>query len=266
MDTSLDGYCRALGRIRANRHEQPHPDDPDLLAEAAAPGWHRLPPEPPGLLERATFRLGRNEAAYLLERLTGAVPGSLLAWLLAQPRQRRRWAASAWEERLPGLPTDLALTIDHGRRLSLVMYGAAIVYNLLLAEAAKAEPLVDKNRGRLEAWADEMSYSGACVGWDRSGFWRLVRGRNPRIVGPTVGFVDRWVELVSRGPAGVADDGTARRLVADREVQLKGPRARLVNPRALDQWRGESGLRRMDFRWDIGTRIVTDIHDGLEGG
>ena len=146
------------------------------------------------------------------------------------------------------------------------MYGAAVLYNLLLAESAKAGPLVDDYRGRLEAWADDLTSSGACVGWDRPGLWRLVRGRNPRIVGPTVGFVDRWAELVSRRPSGIADDGTARRLVADREVQLKGPRARLVNPRALDQWRGESGLRRMDFRWGIGTRIVTDIHDGLQGG
>src|SRR6266511_2586686 len=115
MDTSIDGYCRALGRISASRHEQPHPDDPDLLTEAVAPGWHRLPPEPPGLLERATFRLSPSEAAYLLDRLTGAVPGSLLAWLLARPRQRTRWAASVWEERLPGLPADLAQAIDHGR-------------------------------------------------------------------------------------------------------------------------------------------------------
>lgn len=266
LDTSIDGYCRALGRIRVSRHEQPHPDDPDLLTEPATPGWHRLPPEPPGLLERATFRLTPNEAAYLLDRLTGAVPGSLLAWLLARPRQRRQWAASVWEERLPGLPVDLTQAIDQGRRLSQVMYGAAVLYNLLLAEAAKATQLGGHYRGLLEAWADELRGSGACVGWDRPGLWRLVRGRNPRISPPTNGFVERWAKLAAGRAAGIADDATARRLVADRELQLKGPRARLANPRALDQWRGESGLRRMDFRWAIGTRIVTDIHDGLDGG
>jgi len=266
MDTSIDCYCRALGRIRASRHEHPHPDDPDLLTEPATAGWHRLPQEPYGLLERATFRLTPNEAAYLLERLTGAVPGSLLAWLLARPRQQGRWAARVWEERLPGLPADLTQAIDHGRRLSQVMYGAAVLYNLQLAEAAKATQLADDYRGLLEAWADELSSGGACVGWDRPGLWRLVHGRNPRISLPTSSFVERWAELASRHAGGIADHGTARQLIGDRERQLKGPRARLANPRALDQWRGASGLRRMDFRWGIGTRIVTDIHDGLDGG
>lgn len=152
----------------------PHPRQPARAAAPRRPGpAHRtrgswLAPAPAGAVraaERATFRLTPNEAAYLLERLTGAVPGSLLGWLLGRPRQRRRWAARVWQERLPGLPADLAQAIDHGRRLSQVMYGAAVLYNLLLAEAATATQRADDYRGLLEAWADELSSSGACVGW-----------------------------------------------------------------------------------------------------
>jgi hypothetical protein len=52
-----------------------------------------------------------------------------------------------------------------------------------------------------------------------------------------------------------------------RERALKGSRARLGNPRALELWNGGSGLDQMNYRWAVTTRIINDIHAGLaEGG
>ncbi len=56
-----------------------------------------------------------------------------------------------------------------------------------------------------------------------------------------------------------ADDPSLRALIRHREQQLKGGRARLVNPRALELWGGESGTGRLVYRWPTAYRLVSDI-------
>ncbi len=72
------------------------------------------------------------------------------------------------------------------------------------------------------------------------------------------------------GPT-VADHGTrlmdrkdARRLIVEREKQLKGPLSRFLNRRALEQWRGDSGLRPMSFRWSTARTFLNDLAEGLK--
>jgi hypothetical protein len=59
----------------------------------------------------------------------------------------------------------------------------------------------------------------------------------------------------------VADDQALRALVRQREIRLKGGRARLVNAAALDAWRGRSGLVRLDYRWPVRLPHHTDGQD-----
>jgi hypothetical protein len=73
--------------------------------------------------------------------------------------------------------------------------------------------------------------------------------------------VDRWHELVVSG-SGIVDDGGARELIAHRERSLKGPRARLVNPSALNAWSGASALAQLQYNWPIARRILDDIQAG----
>ena len=53
-------------------------------------------------------------------------------------------------------------------------------------------------------------------------------------------------------------------LITAREQRLKGPLARLHNPRALERWSGESGVGRLTYRWGNAQRILVDILNGLE--
>ena len=53
-------------------------------------------------------------------------------------------------------------------------------------------------------------------------------------------------------------------LVEQRELQLKGGRARLANQGRLLDWSGSVGVGRMDFRWFRVRQLLIDLHRGLE--
>ena len=55
-------------------------------------------------------------------------------------------------------------------------------------------------------------------------------------------------------------------MIETREAQLKGPRARIGNPRALKMWRGRSGDQQLDYRWSNASVVVDDIVTGLAEG
>ena len=77
--------------------------------------------------------------------------------------------------------------------------------------------------------------------------------------------MNHWLELTAwESPEKACDDKTARALLKMREQRLKGPRARLDNPRALELWGGDSGTGRLVYRWPTGRRLIGDILEGLE--
>ena len=60
-------------------------------------------------------------------------------------------------------------------QLTGLMHGAALLYNLLLAEQKKGGVFVPVYRERLQLWCDSLKARGAEVlAWDRAAFWRLV--------------------------------------------------------------------------------------------
>ena len=70
--------------------------------------------------------------------------------------------------------------------------------------------------------------------------------------------------LAAIGPDRIADDIELHDLVYKREYQLKGNRARFVNRTRLLEWRGGSGVGRMDFRWFRVRQLLTDLHRGFQ--
>ena len=135
---SLDEYHRGIDRIyvlRGRRRE--HEGDDDAVPPASVT-WHSHLPEPPedfpyGL----SFALTREEAEFLRDAIVTSCPATLLAWLAREGRAGR--ANLPWEHpdfaRFPG--RDRAL-LQQARLFSLVMLGAAIVYNLALAKLDRA--------------------------------------------------------------------------------------------------------------------------------
>ena len=139
--------------------------------------------------------------------------------------------------------------LEDARLFSLVMHGAALLYNLLLAEAYVAGGFdaagdqTDYYRDALSDWVDEMQASaGELERWDLDDWWAGVFEYNPRINRLTQAFVTEWVSRSRGGDlAGLADDRGAREMVANREYLQKKSQSRLRNQRLLQSWQGSSG-------------------------
>ncbi|MBI4581859.1 MAG: hypothetical protein HY718_19335 [Planctomycetes bacterium] len=250
-------------------------DDGELVERTAIPGWHTgLPKEPPGLLECTTLSLTAEEAEYLRERITVEAPGSLLAFCVDGGRRISR-IDYPWLHPDPDkLPTQLRTDLGHAHRFSVAAYGAALLYNLMLAEkAAEAsipigESLVDRRRHEIQVWASRDPAPRALLrGWRMSELWSTVLGKGHEISHGTRQFVEDLVAIMQVDPGGLADHTGARRTIERRELALKGGLARLTHRRALERFfngsTGSAGLYEQTYRWPNVKRILADIHAGL---
>ncbi len=264
--TSVEGYFRRARGAAALRRVEPEADDPGVLADARRSGTDPdLPPAPEDLLQQITFALTAAEADYLRDRLLASTRGSMFAWLLAHNEDAT--ADAIWRHPAAGsFPAQLARAVEHGRRLHTVTHGAALLYNLLLAERLENAELVDRYREALQDWVVEVDAERALDAWDRHDLWVFLFERNPRLRTATRAFVDSWIDGITRNPDGVAYDSALRELIRAREWQLKGNRSRLQNRAALDNWNGSSGLARLDYRWRVSQRLLQDIYAGLGEG
>ena len=231
--------------------------------------WHpHLPAPPSGFLRgKITATLRRQDAEYLRDRIQARHPESLLAVLAGRAQQADVEPDRPWElAHLAELSPVLRDQLHDAKFFAVCMHGAALLYNLMLSELQRHEQRIETYLRELEEWAaDAAALEAGLADWELHGVWQVMRekGRRPRL--PLQDFVQRWVNnLKRRGPESVvSDNSTARTLVRDREIRLKGNRSRLTSARHLELWGGRSGTGRIAYRWDVTRRILQDIFDGL---
>ena len=215
-----------------------------------------------------------DEAQWFRERILVTCPGSYLAHLFADgldddPTE----AALPWTHpALVQASDDIKSVVEHARLFSLTINGAALVYNLIVAErydqlAAGDESYVESYRDALAEWAEELELNReALSGWDLNDFWATVlRGRERNPVGPaTKLFVDDWIARVRAQDAhDVASSSEIRTMITERERKNKGESSRLNNDRLIKNWRGASGAGRLNYRWGNVQRTLVDVREGL---
>jgi hypothetical protein len=242
-------------------------DDGELFEQTKVRGWHAgLPTEPQGFLDATTLSLTSGEADYLRERVTLAAPDSLLALSINGSRAITKIDYPWLHPDLAAFPKQLQSELEHAHRFSIASFGAALLYNLLLAEKAIdaglpiAQDLVDQLRAQIEETAVERAL---LKGWRMTDLWNAVAGKGHGISYPTRQFVEAIVAILERKPDSYADDADAQRLIERRELALKGGLARLTHRRALEKFSGSVGLYRQTYRWANVQRIVADIRTGL---
>lgn len=241
------------------------------LADRHLGDWHGALPDPPdGFPEQVPsgFELSHEEAAWLAERVVVSVPGTALSHLIERRERIPDELAFPWEV----IPESRFEALAHARRFSTVMHGAALLYNLLVAERYERHPnltrLDDRTeyyRVALEGWHESAiaPITNDLAAWDVDCMWQLVSQVNPRVPPSTRLFVDAWVRSTKRGQAAsAADNRTLRQLVHQREAR-KGKQSRLANDKMLATWSGASGAGQLDFRWPTVRRLVNDIVKGL---
>lgn len=240
--------------------------------------WHdgafhaTLPPPPDGFpVEVPTgFAMPSAEAGWLRDRMLVGAPGTLLEYALHHRPDRN--SGTPWEDStLMSAEGEPKKVLDDARRFSLLMNSAALLYNLLLAEAyegadfVQVEQPVDTYRKHLQQWADQPNLTYDIKTWDRGAFWGRVLTQNPAVNTRSRRFIDQWLDLLAEADlAGLADNETLRAFIHGREQQHKRSQARLTNTRLLQAWRGSAASRPLVYRWPQLRPVLHDIHDGLE--
>lgn len=239
----------------------------DVRTDEPIPGnWHpHIPPAPSDFPRTADFALRHHEADYLLDRLRTHAGGSLLAYL-ADARSPDEDALFPWNHSLVSrAPAALREIVEHARCFSETMRGAALLYNLLLAEALAHREWIDLYRSEFGEWSNDIGERDADLrAWDQRRFWEICRRQNSRIPTAAQIFSSDWIALcLGKDPAQLADDPHAREFIVTREQRLKGERSRLTNRSYLEQWNGASGARPLIYRWGMTQTIVREIHEAL---
>lgn len=261
---SINDYFGSLDRIYAVRKQT------DVHGDDAAGGsdvltWHPHLPDPPENFPwELSFSLTREEAEFLRDTIVTAAGESLLGWLAREKRLAH--IDRPWEHPdLARFPESTRALLQHAHLFSDVMRGAAILYNLMLAEIDDRKDLVDEHRGGISGWADALDERKFSE-WSLPDLWEAVRNSRHTIKPRACRFVEKWVQYAGENPHGVIDNKEARDLVQKREQALKKNRSRFANARAREQWSGYAGIRPMTFRWPIAQTFLEDLVRGLKRG
>ncbi len=260
---SLDRYYRAVAATPEAEHDEP--------VDQRAYNWHTGIPDPPDdFPQKASFRLTRDEAAYLRERIMARVPNSLLAFLVDKGHSGDQVDFPWKHARLGQFPAPIREQLVHARNFSESVHGAALLYNLMLAQSAKLRALVTEYQDRLSQWASTLEgRRQQLTQWDRKRFWDIVRkDAQVPVKYSTQSFIEHWLDLALNDGAArdIASNTKARDLIHNRERALKHGLARLDNRRALELWNGAAGTGQLDFRWKQTGIITEDILKALKGG
>ena len=144
-----------------------------------------------------------------------------------------------------------------------------LLYNLLVAERRREvldsdeAKTIDEYRASLAEWAAKEA--NEVRPFQPDALWDLVIRRGGRLPYPQRLFIESWSRRIAElDPDRVADDDRLRTLVAERELRLKGARARLANRNRLVDWSPGAGVGRMDFRWFRVRQFMIDLHRGLK--
>jgi hypothetical protein len=272
FEGSQEQYCSAIDSIsdlRKSRHRltetaRRRGEGVEATTGSSAATWHsKLPAPPPDFPESASIGLTRDEAHFIQDQIVTSQPKSLLARLimLPLPDVDYPWHHPA----LGGFTDEHKSFLHHADMLSQAMYGAAILYNLMLAEVRSGSSLAQARHDDAQEWLGSLDWT-SLGDWSFDWVWPLAF-KHQQIVSPnTLDFCKRWVALLMECRQSIMKDKRARDLIRVREMRLKGGRSRFTNPRALDQWSGSAGLFRMNYRWPTVTRFIRDLQEGLGGG
>ena len=134
-----------------------------------APLACRHPASAGGFPTGASFSLTSLEAQFLRERIVSQRPGTMLAFLVDRGRPCDR-VDFPWEHpQLGEMPAAVRERLRHAANFSESMFGASLLYNLMLAQKAGIGELIDLLPGRVAGHGRELveQRRGELTQWSR---------------------------------------------------------------------------------------------------
>lgn len=244
-------------------------DDIDVEQRMASLSWHpRLPASPEDFPSMANFALSREEAEFIRDRIQVACPNSLLSFLAlhCEPADTQ----APWEHPDYGRFSEQHKELlTHARLFSEVMHGAALSYNIQLAEqflknkkVERIEIAIEEHKKNFDNWTVTLPLEEIHV-WSVSRLWELTKDHGHTITWKAKTFVQRWIDLTLKSPKALLSNTEALNLIKEREKDIKGNRSRFKNQRALEQWGGYSSVGRLIYRWPNVKVLLNDLNQGM---
>lgn len=242
---------------------------PESLKDHDLKLWSSNLPKPPAdFLVQTSFALAGGEADFLRDRIESHAGASLLNELARKGRSfTEDWPWQVSEDTISNANRAI---LRHAERFSGVMYGASLLYNLLLAlraadrpnakKHADADALIADYRSRIENWKSDLDHL-ALKDWDLDDLFGLVGRTSHNLTKSSRDFIRGWVTIARDGAGPVEADHEAIELLKQREHGLKRMKARLLHDAPLERWSGASGDARLDFRWGIARRYLGELAD-----
>ena len=263
LDLSLAEYgqwASAPGRLRLER------DDDGHATKRAVSMWAAIPAPPEDFLRgNMTFELRPDEAQVLVDCIRRRHPDTLLAVLCGMPGVAEG-VDYPWHLPIHGLPDRLIEILRHARCFSELTLGPQLVYNLLLAQDARADlgwdtvVLETSQRAQLNDWAKMIgSRHQELCSWveDLPEFWTVLAGH--RVGNATQNFVNEVVNQAVGNPEGFAEDQEVHAIIRHRELRLKSKRARLAHRAALENWNQAPVGGQLNYRWPTTKSYLSDL-------
>lgn len=227
-----------------------------------------LPKAPANLFEEATFALTRREADFLRDRISSNAKPSLLNELARTEKPfSQDWP---WQLSEGTISQSNRALLRHAERFSGVMYGASLLYNLLLALRAAERPnakmhadaptLAEHYRSRLNDWRTKLEFL-ELNSWDLDDLFGLIGTTSHSLTKTSRDFIRGWASIAREGASDLETDSSAIELLKLREHGLKRLKARLLHDAPLERWSGASGDARLDFRWGISRSYLGELAD-----
>ncbi len=255
---STDNLFSSMRHLQRARHRVRESEGSASEAQALQIWTPTLPARPPDLLESTRFKLSIEEAQFIIDRLVGDQPNSLLAFL-ARSGSGEAECDNIWEHpNLAEFPDDARTLVRHGEVFSSVMHGASLLYNLLLSRLRDRAEWIEKYEVRFDDWQASLDMA-AIRAWSLDAFWATIDHPAHSIRPAAKRFVAEWLGLLTSGSVIDSAHTPATRLVQDRERRLKTNQSRFANRAVRDRWTGASGVEPFSFRWAQAKSHLRDL-------
>lgn len=266
FDASRDVYHRAVDDLYRRRKSDRRLPAEGIESETGVTTWHsELPPPPSGFPGDIDLQVTPQEADFLRDRISAEHPETLLSWLVLHSTPTA--VDHIWNHPLAvQFSAEHQRIIGHAQLFSVVLHGAALLFNLMLSEAGRPD-LMAYYRDLYDKWLEELNM-GEIQEWELEELFTIARTTGSHTVTPQAeDFVRRWVSFVRADAAAIPQLSQPRSLVKNREMALKRSRSFFGNPRMLqDQYRGDRGMVRLNYRWVQVQRLLNDLNAGFGSG